>query len=165
MDLKGSIDGLTGIILAGGTSQRMGEDKAFLRGGVARLADELRKAGCIRVIVMCGTKERIELFDEECIIDSHDDLASSIKTVLNGLKGEVQLVPCDAVLADSSFLSSITGVPIDEHGERQHLMARIALPLPEIDSKKVSDLFDYLPSCEGGIKASNVNTPDELKGI
>jgi molybdopterin-guanine dinucleotide biosynthesis protein A len=165
MDLKDSIDGLTGIILAGGASLRMGEDKAFLRGGVARLADELRKAGCNRVIVMCGAEERIGLFDEECIIDSHDDLASSIKTVLNGLEGEVQLVPCDAVLADSAFLSSITGVPLDEHGERQHLMARFALPLPEIESKKVSDLFDYLPSCEGGVKASNVNTPEELKEI
>lgn len=165
MDLKDSIDGLTGIILAGGTSLRMGEDKAFLRGGVTRLAEELRKAGCNRIIVMCGTKERIGLFDEECIIDSHDDLASSIKTVLNGLEGKVQLVPCDAVLADSSFLSSITGVPLDEHGERQHLMARVTLPLPEIDSKKVSDLFDYLPSCEGGVKASNINTPEELKEI
>jgi hypothetical protein len=165
MDLKDSIDGLTGIILAGGTSLRMGEDKAFLRGGVTRLAEELRKAGCNRVIVMCGTKERIGLFDEECVIDSHDDLASSITTVLNGLEGEVQLVPCDAVLADSSFLSSITGVPLDEHGERQHLMARVTLPLPEIDSKKVSDLFDYLPSCEGGVKASNINTPEELKEI
>jgi molybdopterin-guanine dinucleotide biosynthesis protein A len=165
MDLKGSIDGLTGIILAGGASQRMGEDKAFLRGGVARLADELRKAGCSRVIVMCGAKERVGLFDEECVIDSHDDLASSIKTVLEGLDGEVQLVPCDAVLADFSFLASISGVPIDQNGERQHLMARVPLPLPNIDSKKISDLFDHLPSCEGGVKASNINTLDELKEI
>jgi len=32
-------------------------------------------------------------------------------------------------------------------------------------SKKISDVFANIPSCEGGIKARNTNTPEELKEI
>lgn len=156
---------LTGIILAGGKSTRMGEDKAFLKGGVARLAEELRNAGCTRIIVMCGTKERSELFAEECVVDAGKTLAESLKILLGTLEGEIQLAPCDAVLADAAFFTSINGVPLDQNGSRQPLLARFHLPLPLINSDKITELFAPLPSCPGGIKATNVNTPEEFKEI
>ena len=156
---------LTGIILAGGKSTRMGKDKAFLKGGVARLAEELRNARCTRIIVMCGTKERSELFAEECVVDAGKTLAESLKILLSTLEGEIQLAPCDAVLADAAFFSSISGIPLDQNGSRQPLLARFHLPLPPTNSDKITELFAHLPSCPGGIKATNVNTPVEFKEI
>ena len=156
---------LTGIILAGGKSTRMGEDKAFLKGGVARLAEEMRNAGCSRIIVMCGIKERSNLFNEECVEDAGETLAESLKILLDSLEGEVQLSPCDAVLADAEFFSSLTGVPSDQNGSRQPLLARFNLPLLKITSNKISEMFAHIPSCPGGKKATNVNTPEEFKEI
>ena len=156
---------LTGIILAGGRSTRMGKDKAFLKGGVSRLAKEMRNSGCSRIIVMCGTKERSGLFSEECVEDAGETLAESLKILLDSLEGEIQLSSCDAVLADAGFFSSITGVPLDQNGSRQPLLARFHLPLPQINSDRISEMFAHLPSCPGGGKATNVNTPEEFKEI
>ena len=156
---------LTGIILAGGKSTRMGEDKAFLRGGVARLAEELRNAGCSQIIVMCGTKERSKLFSEECVEDAGETLAESLKILLGSLEGEIQLSPCDAILADAEFFSSLTGVPLDQNGSRQPLLARFHLPLPRINSDRITEMFAHIPSCPGGKKAINANTPEEFKEI
>lgn len=156
---------LTGIILAGGKSSRMGEDKAFLRGGVTRLAEELRKSGCDRIIVMCGSSERKELFSEECVIDQGETLAESLMIVLSKLQGEIQIAPCDAIHADAEFFSSLNGVPLDQTGNRQPLLARFLLPLPENTSNKISDIFKQIPSCEGGIKASNANYPRDLREL
>ena len=41
----------TGIILAGGKSTRMGEDKALVNSNVKRLSAELKKAGCNRIVI------------------------------------------------------------------------------------------------------------------
>jgi len=156
---------LTGIILAGGKSTRMGKDKAFLKGGVTRLANEMRSAGCSRIIVMCGTKDRSELFTEECVPDAGKTLAESLRILLNTLEGEIQLAPCDAVLADAGLFSSITGIPLDQNGSRQPLLARFHLPLPKIDSDRITEMFAHIPSCPGGRKATNVNTPEDFKEI
>ena len=55
----------TGIILAGGNSSRMGQDKSRLYSNVSRLVKEMKLAGCSNILVMCGSEERAELFDEE----------------------------------------------------------------------------------------------------
>jgi molybdopterin-guanine dinucleotide biosynthesis protein A len=144
----------TGIILAGGHSSRMGEDKSLINSNVTRLSKEMRKSGCTRVIVMCGTKERSSLFEEECVPDSSETLAESLLNLLSGLRGRVQLAPCDAYLADAEFFSTIEGVPTDDSGERQ----------PE-HSIRISEVFRNLPSCKGGLQARNTNTPTQLKEI
>ena len=154
---------LTGIILAGGKSSRMGADKAFLHGGVSRLSKELRKSGCERIIVMCGSSDREELFAEECAIDQGETLAESLQILLSTLHGEIQLVSCDAIHADADLFSSLKGVPLDQTGKRQPLLARFELPLPHTTSKKISDIFETIPSCEGGLKASNANYPRDLR--
>ena len=81
----------TGIILAGGKSTRMGEDKSLIHSNVERLADEMRAAGCKRILVMCGDLNRVDLFQEECVVDSKDNLAESLFEVIQGLSGIVQL--------------------------------------------------------------------------
>ena len=154
---------LTGIILAGGKSSRMGVDKAFLHGGVSRLSKELRKSGCGRIIVMCGSSDREELFTEECAIDQGESLGESLQILLSALEGEIQLASCDSIHADADFFSTLKGVPLDQNGKRQPLLARFVLPLPYTDSNKISDIFETIPSCEGGIKASNANYPRDLR--
>ncbi|MDP6870446.1 MAG: NTP transferase domain-containing protein [Candidatus Poseidoniaceae archaeon] len=154
---------LTGIILAGGKSTRMGEDKALLRNNVSRLSKELKLAGCNRVIVMCGDESRRYLFSEDCIVDEGGCLAESLQIVLSKLKGEVQLVTCDSYLADCELFQRINGVPIDYEGKRQPLLARVALPFENYNGTKISEMFACLPSCRGGIKASNANTPEEFE--
>ena len=156
---------LTGIILAGGKSSRMGQDKSLINSNVSRLANELRLAGCSRVVVMCGTTERMTLFDEECVIDSKDSLAESLYDFIAELSGRIQLAPCDAYLADADLFSIIEGVPTDDLGNRQPLLAKIGADIPLRRSVKISEMFQDIQSCDGGIKARNTNTPEELKEI
>ena len=73
----------TGIILAGGKSTRMGEDKSLIHSNVERLANEMRKSGCEHILVMCGDLDRVDLFQEECIVDSKDSLAESLFEVIH----------------------------------------------------------------------------------
>jgi len=156
---------LTGIILAGGKSTRMGEDKAALFDNVSRLSKELKLAGCDNIIVMCGDESRINLFDEDCVVDRGFCLAESLRFVLSSLTGEIQLAPCDAYLADCELFERIAGVPVDQNGFRQPLLSRFMLPFEGVESNKLTDMFSHLPSCEGGLKASNANTPEELDDL
>ncbi|MGB1549393.1 MAG: molybdenum cofactor guanylyltransferase [Candidatus Poseidoniaceae archaeon] len=156
---------LTGIILAGGKSSRMGQDKSLINSNVSRLANELRLAGCSRVVVMCGTIDRMALFDEECVIDSKDSLAESLYDFISELSGQIQLASCDAYLADADLFSKIDGVPTDDLGNRQPLLAKIGSDSPLRKSVKISEMFQDIQSCDGGMKARNTNTPEELKEI
>ena len=155
----------TGIILAGGKSTRMGEDKALVNSNVKRLSAELKKAGCDRIVIMCGSEERVHLFEEECVLDSADSLAESILDVVSKIDGVIQLTPCDAYLADADFFNTIDGVPVDDTGQRQPLLANIGTGSILESSKKISEVFANVHSCEGGIKARNTNTPEQLKEI
>ena len=155
----------TGIILAGGLSSRMGQDKSLINSNVSRLANELRLAGCSRIVVMCGTAERMALFEEECVIDSKETLAESLYDFVSQLSGKIQLAPCDAYLADADLFSKIDGVPTDDLGNRQPLLAKIGADSPLRRSVKISEMFQDIQSCDGGIKARNTNTPEEFKEI
>lgn len=155
----------TGIILAGGESTRMGEDKALINSNVKRLSNELKKAGCNRIVIMCGSEERMHLFEDECVPDTADSLAESIVDFVSEIEGPIQLAPCDAYLADADFFNMIDGVPLDDTGRRQPLLARIENTSLLGSSKKISTVFANIASCEGGIKARNTNTPEQLKEI
>ena len=155
----------TGIILAGGQSSRMRQDKSLINSNVSRLANELRLAGCSRIIVMCVTSERMDLFEEECVTDSKETLAESLYDFISQLRGIVELAPCDAYLADADLFSKIDGVPTDDLGNRQPLLAKFDTNNRLRMSVKISEMFQDIGSCEGGIKARNTNTPEEFKEI
>ena len=143
----------------------MGEDKSLLNSNVERLARELEASGCERVIIMCGSVDRADLFSGECHIDTKETLAESLFELISDLHGMIQLAPCDAYLADEELFSRIQGVPIDDGGNRQPLLSRIENQNQLIQSQRISEMFQNIPSCEGGFKARNVNTPEEFKEI
>ena len=143
----------------------MGEDKSLLYSNVERLCRELEASGCDRVIIMCGSEDRSGLFTGECHIDTKDTLAESLLEIISAIQGEIQLAPCDAYLADEDLFSKIRGVPLDDRGNRQPLLARIESQDELMQSRKISEMFQNIPSCKGGIKARNINTPEEFKEI
>ena len=52
----------TVVILAGGKSQRMGQDKALMLGGVERIRNLVIQIGECRVITLCGDKKKTIVF-------------------------------------------------------------------------------------------------------
>ena len=97
--------------------------------------------------------------------DTDDNLAESIVGLVSRIEGPIQLAPCDAYLADADFFKRIEGVPLDDSGQRQPLQANISSGSILESSKKISEVFANIPSCKGGIRARNVNTPEQLKEI
>ncbi len=127
----------------------MGQDKAFMHGGIPRLAKELRQSDCTRIVVLCGSEERVELFDEECWPDPEDAgcLAEVIRWAINKLEGVIQFVPCDAFLVSSKFFTEMSiGVPLDSEGRRQPLLARIEKKSDLIHSNRIETMFQNIPS-------------------
>ena len=53
---------VTALILAGGKSTRMGQDKALMAGGVERLMAAAQSSGVDQIITLCGSIERVALF-------------------------------------------------------------------------------------------------------
>ena len=143
----------------------MGKDKSLLNSNVERLSRELHASGCERIIIMCGSEDRADLFPGECQVDTRETLAESLFELISNLHGTIQLAPCDAYLADEELFRKIRGVPLDDEGNRQPLLAKFDSKDEVIQSQKISEMFQDIPSCEGGIKARNVNTPEEFKEI
>ncbi len=156
---------ITGIIVAGGKSSRMGQDKSLINSNVERLADEMRSYGCDNVLVMCGSPDRSDLFDQECICDTAETLAESLYDLILNINGRIQIAPCDAYLADAELFATIDGVPVDDNNVRQPLLANIDSVAALTRDKKLTTMFRKVPSCSGGIKARNTNTPEQFKEI
>ena len=95
------------------------------------------------------------MFDEECVTDTKETLAESLYDFISHLSGKVQLAPCDAYLADADLFSKIDGVPTDDLGNRQPLLAKFDTNNRLRMSVKISEMFQDIGSCEGGIKARN----------
>jgi molybdopterin-guanine dinucleotide biosynthesis protein A len=99
------VRGVSGVILAGGASRRMGRDKAFLEIGgqplIARVAGQLR-AVCEEVIVAANDGARYAPFGDRCVPDVYPGVGT-----LGGIHAGLQAAAHDLVLivaCDMPFL-------------------------------------------------------------
>ena len=143
------------LLLAGGKSTRMGQDKAMMNGGVNRLLSIYSQQGAQRIITLCGEQSRIELFEGEVWPDP-DEVTGPlelIKWCLTKIEGDIQLIPCDAFnLLETGadwLLKQESGVPVDSSMQRQPLMSKITnRELIDYQATTINGLFDRFPSLE-----------------
>ena len=159
------------LILAGGKSTRMGEDKSLLFDSVNTLTDILTLRDC-RVLVACGGEERAALFDAECWFDPIDStsLGEVVHAFVQQHDEEIQLFPCDMYNLDEEAIEAILtqppGVPIDLNGQDQYTLARIPQGCNLPPSKSLKHLFSKLDRNHMeslGDRLENFNSPDQIE--
>ena len=161
------------LILAGGKSTRMNQDKSVMFDSVNKLSKMLTARGS-RVIVACGSEERTSLFNTECWIDpvGTESLAQVIHSFTQEYDEEIQLFPCDMFRLDEDALDVILaqqpGIPIDSNGREQFTLARI----PEgYNVQKVMSLREHFLGLnrnamnELGNKLENFNHQDQIDAL
>lgn len=165
----------TVLILAGGKSTRMKQDKSTMFGGVKRIRDECIKANITRIITLCGSNDRMQMFHGEVWPDPDNchGIFPVIKWAINQLDDDVLLIPCDAFniseIGITELISQENCVPADEFGNRQPLFARISNQTELVSTAaSLTDLFERFPTHENKVisaEFNNFNLPADLTNL
>ena len=166
---------VTVLILAGGKSDRMGQDKALMDGGVEHLRTLALDAEVERIITLCGDDNRIPLFEGEVWPDPKecDSLMDLILWSISQIKDEVLLIPCDAFNLTVKGITELSKqqncLPLDEQGNRQPLLAKISdSAMLERGAVSLTELFAKFPTYSNQDLASqfnNFNQNSDLKNL
>ena len=138
------------LILAGGKSLRMGQDKTQLFGGIERLKQLAFHAGACEVVVLKSETE-----EESCADIWYDPPGSSglheaIIWALKQFDTPVCLLPSDAFIVDRATFKSwvvsapLGGVPTDSNGRPQPLFSFI--PMNWIAPQKAASMRELVAS-------------------
>ena len=161
------------LILAGGKSIRMGQDKALLNDSTNILSKKLEGLGC-RVLIACGSRNRAHYFESDCWFDPPH--TSSLGEVIHAFvaehEEEVQIFPCDMYRLDDVALATILaqspGVPIDSESNEQFTLTRIPAQFRPPKALSLSDLFSSLNRNDLnslGNRLENFNHPNQIDGL
>ena len=161
------------LILAGGKSTRMGQDKALLYDSTNILSKKLKALGC-RVIIACGSRKRADHFESDCWFDPPhtNSLGEVIYAFVAEHDEEVQLFPCDMYRLDDGALATILvqspGVPIDGEANEQFTLTRIPAQSNLPEAMSLSELFSGLGRNNLnslGNRLENFNHPDQIDDL
>lgn len=163
----------TCIILAGGKSLRMKEDKTLLFNNVNQLYHTLTNLG-FQTIIACGSEERMSMFDGMSIPDGAgvNSLPEAIKSFVESIEGEIQFFPCDMYLLSTEALQSLLhqqpGVPVDHNGREQYTLARTHSgwkPSLKPTLREMFVNFSRNDMSEYGAELTNFNRPEQLHAL
>ncbi len=115
---------ITGIILAGGKSRRLGRDKALEKIGDCRIVDRVISAisnVCQKIIVVGNNvdrKDQLNLGDDICFVTDLYSDKGSLGGLYSGLKASQTdwnfLFACDMPFISTTILSSMLGAEIPD---------------------------------------------------
>ena len=163
----------TCLILAGGKSSRMKEDKTLLFDNVNQLYHRLTELG-FPTIIACGSKERMSMFDGTCVPDADDidSLPKAIKSFVDSIEGEIQFFPCDMYLLSTEAIQSILyqqpGVPVDHNGREQYTLSRTPSGWNPALKPTLREMFATFPRndmSEYEAELTNFNHPEQLRAL
>lgn len=162
------------IILAGGKSTRMGEDKALMFDNTSRIQKIAEKLGVNDCIILCGNEKRKSLFQGNVWADpiSVDGVLDTIIWISKQIKGRIQLIPCDCFQIRQNGLEYLLrmsdSLPVDEYGIKQPLLANFNPKNIRPEGATLNEIFSDLAVDNGFDEPSqfnNFNTQEELNLI
>ena len=165
----------TYLILAGGKSSRMKQDKSMMERGTNRIYQLCKSMGKSSIITLCGDESRIDFFEGEVWPDPTGlrGALDIIKWCFNNIEDRIQLIPCDAFNLEKEALSWLdtfdNATPVDYLGNRQPLLSVIS-DKEKIDfsANDIRGLFSNIPSVVNEKIAgqfNNFNTEDDLSKL
>ena len=159
------------IILAGGESTRMGEDKALMFDNTSRIQKMAEKIGVRDCIILCGEKGRERLFQGNVWADpiSVNGILDTIIWISKQIKGRIQLIPCDCFQIQQSGLEYLLrmndSLPVDEYGLKQPLLANFYPENISLEGETLNQIFSNLAIDNGFDEPgqfNNFNTQEEV---
>ena len=162
------------IILAGGKSSRMGEDKALMFDNTSRIQKIAEKLGANDCIILCGDEKRKSLFQGNVWPDpiSVDGILDAIIWISKQIGGRIQLIPCDCFKIRQSGLEYLLrmndSLPVDEYGIKQPLLANFNAENIRLEGATLNEIFSDLTVDNGFDEPSqfnNFNTQEEVNLI
>lgn len=179
-------EGITGIILSGGKSSRMGSDKALLSYNGKKLIEysiDLLKSLCDNVIISANNAH-YHAFKLPVVPDNYSDIGplSGLESCIRFSNTRINLViPCDTPFLNAEFLNNILNnienydavVPISKDGKVEPLTgyySKEVLPVIvqqiEKGDYKIQNLLKNIHTkyllIANNTLIHNINTPNDL---